>query len=65
IILGFKCKGRDFTCHDGTGKKSTYGEKFDDENFILKHTSPSILSMPYARPNIDDSQFLISTAKTE
>ncbi|XP_072655831.1 peptidyl-prolyl cis-trans isomerase A-like [Canis lupus baileyi] len=37
IILGFMCQGGDVTCHNGTGGKSIYGEKFDDENFILKH----------------------------
>uniref|UniRef100_A0A8C0Z0Z4 Peptidyl-prolyl cis-trans isomerase n=2 Tax=Canis lupus familiaris TaxID=9615 RepID=A0A8C0Z0Z4_CANLF len=35
IILGFMCQGGDFTCHNSTGGKSIYGEKFDD-NFILK-----------------------------
>ncbi|CAD7672127.1 unnamed protein product [Nyctereutes procyonoides] len=37
IIPGFMCQGGDFTRHDGTGCKSIYREKFDDENFTLKH----------------------------
>ena len=44
MILGFMGQGGDFIHHNGLSSKSIYGEKFD-ENFILEHTGPGILSL--------------------
>lgn len=59
IVPDFVIQMGDITVGDGTGGKSIFGERFNDEDFILSHRSAGWVAMANHGKDTNGSQFYI------
>ncbi|KAL0481174.1 peptidyl-prolyl isomerase H [Acrasis kona] len=59
IIKDFIVQAGDLISGDGTGSISIYGDRMEDENFIVSHDQPGVISMANHGPNTGGSQWCI------
>ena len=63
IVPDFVIQMGDITVGDGTGGKSIFGDRFNDEDFILSHRSAGWVAMANHGPDTNGSQFYIMLTK--
>jgi len=63
IVPDFVVQMGDITIGDGTGGKSIFGERFNDEDFILSHRSAGWVAMANHGKDTNGSQFYILLTK--
>ena len=64
IVTDFVIQMGDVTVGDGTGGKSIFGERFNDEEFILSHRYAGWVAMANHGPDTNGSQFFILLTKS-
>lgn len=63
IVRDLVIQAGDITTGDGTGGKSIFGHRFNDENFELSHRSAGWVAMANHGPDTNNSQFYVLLGK--